>query len=386
MTLAYSQTLDIETLESLVIKQNPHLLALAKQIDIQQEKLVQSRKFSNPVLSFETGADAETSGMISQKIQLGGKRKHKIKLSELEFKKSELEYQKLTQEKLTVAFQSFVNILHLQELKSLQHDRISVVEELLKSVSKRVEAGKLSPAEQSRAKIQYFQEQMKFNTINSKLERTWKSISALYGEEKSPFNFAKGVFKKIPMITRSHSLDNSLSFLLAELSVEIQERNIKSEKAKVIPNFDVGAGIKRSEIPGNALQIGLSIPIPIFNRNQGNIKSAILALDKKELELKAVESQLNSKLVQIIIELDLLYSETTTLKEEIIPEAQSAYTIISDGYIYGRFTYLDVVDAQKMWFQSRSQYLMALKDFHQNIFELSRLTGNTNSANFMEKN
>jgi cobalt-zinc-cadmium efflux system outer membrane protein len=385
--LAVCQTLDIETLERLVIENNYQLLARAKQINIQHGKLSQSRKLPNPVLGFVSGsgADPETSGMISQTIQLGGKRKHKIKLSELELEKVELEYEKLKLEKLTVAFQLFVKILHLQELKSLQNDRISVAEELLISVSKKVEAGKLSPAEHSRAKIQHFQEQMKLNVLNTELERVWISISALYGGEKTSFDYAEGDFRHIPIIARSNILDNSLAIKLAELSVDIQRIAIKSEKAEAIPNLDMGAGLKRSDVPGNTFQIGLSISIPIFNRNQGNIQSAVFGLDGKAFALKSVESQLMSEYVNIKKELDLLYSETTMLKEEIIPEAQNAYIIISDGYLNGRFSYLDVVDAQKMWFLSRSQYLDALKKYHYNIFELNRISGNNNQTTFKER-
>jgi cobalt-zinc-cadmium efflux system outer membrane protein len=96
----------------------------------------------------------------------------------------------------------------------------------------------------------------------------------------------------------------------------------------------------------------LSIPFPIFNRNQGNIDRA-----KSELEVLA--------------------SEIDILKNDIILEVQVAYTTISKGYLNGRFTYLDVVDTQRMWFESREQYIGALKNYHINILELNCIMGNT---------
>ena len=53
--------------------------------------------------------------------------------------------------------------------------------------------------------------------------------------------------------------------------------------------------------------------------------------------------------------------------------------LVVDGnpYLNGRFTYLDVVDAQRMWFESREQYIGALKNYHINILELDRIMGNT---------
>ena len=157
-----------------------------------------------------------------------------------------------------------------------------------------------------------------------------------------------------------------------------------SKPTEPFPDIKLGAGLKQSDIPGNAFQIGVSIPFPIFNRNQGNIKSAESEFKQSQLELKAIESQLRARVFNQQTELKTLASEIAILEEDIIPEAQDAYTIIADGYLNGRFTYLDVVDSQKMWFQSREQYVNALKDYHTNFFELGRITGNTNHKNFRE--
>jgi cobalt-zinc-cadmium efflux system outer membrane protein len=324
--------------------------------------------------------------MISQTIQLGGKRKHKIKLSELDLKKAELEYEVFKRIKLTEAFNEFVVILHLQENKTLQQDRISVAEDLLNAVSKKVEAGKLSQAEKSRARIQLIQEQLKLRTIEKSLKTTWKSISSLLGNGKPLFHYAIGDLSRIEAIPTSISLDNAPDIQISKLLLEIQQTKIRSEKANAFPDLDLGAGLKRSEIPDNTYQVELSIPLPIFDRNKGNIKSAVSGLEQAQLGLKAVELQLRTDISNLQSELETLISEIKILNDDIIPEAQNAYTTITEGYLNGRFTYLDVVDSQEMWFLSRDQYLGALKEYHQNIFKLDRLTGNTNRSNFKEKN
>ena len=384
LSLAICQTLDIQTLERLVIEQNPHILASAKQIDLQQGQLNQSRKFPNPVVKFETGSgvEPETTGMLSQTIILGSKRKQKIKLSELELTKARLKYEKLKQVTLAKAFQSFVGILHLQENKILQQDRISVAKDLLNAVSRKVEAGKLSPAEKSRAKIQFIQEQIKLRAIEKSLKTAWNSISALWGNGSTSFNYSAGNLSYIGTIPSFISLDNAPDIQISKLSLEIKEANILTEKANAIPDLEVGAGVKRSDIPGNTYQVEFSIPLPIFNRNKGNIKSAVSELEQAQLELKAVELQLRTNVSNLQTELEILTSELAILNEDIIPEAQNAYTTITEGYLNGRFTYLDVVDTQEMWFQSREQYLDALKEYHQNIFELDRLLGNTTQSKF----
>ena len=387
-SLGVSQQLDISTLERLVIEQNLELLSNSKQIEIAKGQLEQSRILPNPIMKFEsgTGVEFETTGMISQTIILGKKRKLKIKLNELYFNKERLEYEILKQAKLTEVFKAFVSILHLQEILILQKDRITVADNLMNAVSRKVEAGKLSPAEKSRARIQLFQERLKLRSIENSLQTAWNSISVLWGDEKSPFNQAIGdlsLLRDIPILI---SLEMAPDIQIFKLSLDIQQQKIQSEKAEAIPDLDLGAGLKRSNIQRNTFQVGLSIPLPIFNRNQGNIKSAILELEQAQLELKRIESQLKTDVSNFQAQLENLVSEITIIDDDIIPEAQNAYTIITDGYLNGRFTYLDVVNSQEMWFQSREQYVNALKDYHTNLFELDRITGNTNYTNFKEKN
>ncbi len=382
-SLAFSQQLDITLLEKLVIEGNPDLLANKKNIDISIGQLEQSKTLPNPEIDFESGAgiDPETVGMVSQTILLGGKRKKKITLTELELKKVRLEYESLKQTILAEAFREFVVILHLQENKILQQDRISVAKDLLNAVSRKVEAGKLSPAEKSRAKIQLIQEQLKLRAIEKSLKTAWNSISALWGNGSASFIYSAGDLSFIGTIPSSISLDNTPDILISKLVLEIKEANVLTERANAIPNLELGAGVKRSDIPGNTYQVGLSIPLPIFNRNKGNIKSAVSELEQAKLELNAREIELKTKVSNLQTELEILTSEIAILNKDIIPEAQNAYKIITNGYLNGRFTYLDVVDVREMWFQSRKQYLDALKEYHQNIFELDRLIGNTNHSN-----
>ena len=383
-SLALSQQLDIERLERLVIDGNPQLAAGLKQIESKAGLLEQSRKLPNPVLEFESGSgsDPETMGMLSQTIPLGGKRKQNINLSDLKLKKAELEFDILKQTKLSEAFTAFSRILYLQKIKIFQKDRIAVSGDLLNAVTRKVEAGKLSPAEKSRARIQLYQEQLKLRSIEKSLETSWISLAAYWGDEKAAFNFAEGDLSLMPETPVNIPFDNAPKIRLFNLMIEIKIADVKSEKADAMPDLKLGAGLKT----GNTYQVGVSIPLPVFNRNQGNIKSAVSEFEQSQFELKAIESQLRARVSNLQAELKTLVSEITILKEDIIPEAQDAYTIISDGYLNGRFTYLDVVDSQKMWFQSREQYVNALKDYHTNFFELNRITGNTNHSNFKETN
>ena len=206
-------------------------MSISKQIEIATGQLEQSRILPNPIMEFEsgTGVEFETTVMISQTIILGKKRKLKIKLNELYFNKERLEYEILKQAKLTEAFKAFVSILHLQEILILQKDRISVADNLMNAVSRKVEAGKLSPAEKSRARIQLFQERLKLRSIEKSLQTSWTSISVLWGDEKSPFNQAIGDLSLLREIPTLISLEMAPDIQIFKLSLDIKQQKIQSE-------------------------------------------------------------------------------------------------------------------------------------------------------------
>ena len=74
----------------------------------------------------------------------------------------------------------------------------------------------------------------------------------------------------------------------------------------------------------------------------------------------------------------VLTSKIVILENDIIPEAQPSYTTILEVYLNGRFTYLDLVDTQRIWFEFREQYIGGLKNYHINILELNRILVNAN--------
>ena len=65
------------------------------------------------------------------------------------------------------------------------------------------------------------------------------------------------------------------------------------------------------------------------------------------------------------------------MKKEIIPESENAYEITKQGYLHGRFAFIDLLDAQRTLFDTEAQYLLELADYYKSLVELEKLTGKT---------
>ena len=132
LSYIFSEELNIDKLSELIIQGNSTLKASQKNIEVRSAKLHQSRAFTNPEIEIESEIwdKAEPAGMITQNIILGGKRKHNIHIHELELSLAKLEYENLKTKIQKESIIIFVEILHLQENKLLQQQRIESSEEL----------------------------------------------------------------------------------------------------------------------------------------------------------------------------------------------------------------------------------------------------------------
>lgn len=119
---------------------------------------------------------------------------------------------------------------------------------------------------------------------------------------------------------------------------------------------------------------GFSIPLPLWNRNQGRIAEAEANLAKVADEGAAAETRAHADLNEAYQTLARAAEETRILRETVLPGAKSAVDQITEGYSTGRFSQLDVLDAQRSYNETRTQYVRALADYHKAQAQIDALT------------
>ncbi len=387
-----TRELTASELESLVIKQNPELKALANKIKATEGALLQSRLRLNPELELEngTGGDPEALFRLNQTFLTGGKRKKRSKIAELELEKTKMDYSLLKAQLIKGARAAFIDVLLYQEMVALYKEKVSVAKDFLTAIQLRVEAGRLSPAEESRARVALASSKIALNQANRTLRNHWKQLASFWGSTTTDYAIAVGELKSVEAPPTYQILSQSIaeSPLLkqADIEVRIQQATVNLELANRIPDLTLGAGIRRTDVPDNTYEASLSIPIPIFNRNQGTVEKA-RALTGQALQEKAArEIQIQTLLSSIYTDLQVAYDETQALQTTILPEAENAYLIIRDGYLQGKFDYLDVIDAQNTLFEAKENWLEASSDYYKAYAELEWLLGQTlNSISGLSK-
>jgi outer membrane protein, heavy metal efflux system len=151
---------------------------------------------------------------------------------------------------------------------------------------------------------------------------------------------------------------------------------LAAARADRIPDLSVAGGVRQfAETDDHAFVVGVAMPLPVLNRNQGAIRECAAQLAKVEQEQRAAESAARTGLVAAQQTLASATAKAGALEQEIVPASQNVLTATKAGYTQGKFSYLDVLEAQRAFFEAKAVQLDALAECHAALVDVERLTG-----------
>jgi cobalt-zinc-cadmium efflux system outer membrane protein len=376
--LSLSDSLD------LALKANPDIAVAIREREAIDGVKVQAATRPNPFVSTSIQDTRSATRQIylqfNQEIELGDKRTARMEAADAFYSKADAELATKKAEIHANVVLAFYELLVAQERVTLAKSSVEVAESALDAASKRVKAGKSSPVEQTKSTVAAASAKIELVQAMTQLNNSRKRLSALWGDNAPSFERATGEVATIPEISSLSNLqsliDSAPSVKLAKLEIDAREAMTRIERSRAIPNITISAGVvNNQEIGLNQALFGLSIPIPVFDRNQGNVQEAASRTFKAEDELIAVKNRIQTNLATQYERLNAARQATLSLQSDILPNAQSAFDAANRGFSLGKFNFLDVLDAQRTLYQAKSQYINALLEAHQSIAEIERTLG-----------
>ncbi len=376
---------------ALALMRNPELKAFSWNVRVFEARQLQASLWPNPELEVEveevggpgerSGFDAaETTIQLGQLIELAGKPSKRKRVASLESKLAGWDYEAKRLDVLTEVTHAFVKVLAAQERLTLAEELVQLSEQILNTVTQRVEAGKDSPVEKTKAQVALANARIEQKQAHQRLVSARKQLAATWGSISPVF---EGVIGQLDVTFPIPSESELISLLeqnpdLARWAVEMERRRaaLELEKANAVADPTIFGGMQRfNEGNDTAVVFGLSIPVPVFNRNQGRILEARYNLAKARGQRRAVEANLYAVLADAYQALSSAFIEATDLKNEVLPGAQSAFDTVRQGYREGKFDYLMVLDAQRTFFYARARYIESLAAYHGARADMERLIG-----------
>lgn len=389
---ARAQTLTMGNALQRALNASPRLTAAERDVGIARGQRIQSGALINPEISYEqdnsfgSGAyrgtrSAESTLQISQMFELWGKRDARIAAGQAGLDAASIGRQAVRLEVLSETAIAFVTVLGLQRRIQILDEQIAAIDAITPLLQRRVEAGASSVAETGRAEVASALVKADRERTRSALATARRELAILMGDTAPKFAAVSGRLEAIgkPPAFQSVIAAIDANPQLVRWKAVYAQRNAELllARLKPYPDVTVAAGWRRyNETGDNAVRLSVSVPIPLFDQNQGNILSAQESLAKTAAERQANRNTLIVIAGRAYDSLQGSLRELAILRDTAIPKARDAAAAISEGYGQGRYSLLEVLDAQGSVAQARLREQEAQQNFHVAVATIEGLVGN----------
>ena len=365
----------------LALQFSPQIVANQQELAASDGTVIQAGARPNPeiqALIEDTRRESRTTTVqFSQPIELGGKRSARVSVAELGRAQTAVDVEGRRAQIRADVSDAFFGAVIAQERVQLAQASAELSGRAADAASKRVQAGKVSPVDETRAKVAHAGVRVELRQAQGELRSARQRLSALLGPAAPRAQVLAWQSNALPaLLSPDTSLTDVPALRQARLEVDRRQAMVELERARRIPDVTLTLGAKRDQQVGrNQTVIGLSMPIPVLDTNRGNLLQALRLHDKAEADLQATRIRVETEWTQLSERQRSAQAEVQALKEEVLPGAESAWQAATTGFELGKFSFLDALDAQRTLFQARAQYLRALNELYRTTADIDRLLG-----------
>ncbi len=379
---------------SRVLKENPGLEAASAEVTARDGATLQAGLRANPEVSLEVeelgaagGSHAiETTLSLEQSLELGGKRGKRRHAAALEADLARWDQATARQDLLAEVRAAFFATLAAQERLAQAEALAGLTERGFRAVEERVDAGKVSPIEKTQARIAVASARIEFGRAQSQWEGARRRLAALWGGTAGEVGAVTGFLAAdTPLPTEAEFealLPGNPDLARWEAEIAQKKAGLEAARSLAVPDLTLLAGLRSigggDEVTG---LVGVAMPLPLFDRNQGGVGEARASLEKARAEARGALLRLRAELATAYQEAETARAEARSLAEGVLPDAGAAFEAVREGYRLGKFDLQRLLDLQRTVVEARTQLLDTQEAFRLAETRLARLTGRLASNN-----
>lgn len=324
----YAQTPNTDTLqlnlsqtEDRFLKNNLSLLTQRYQIDQAQAGIITARLFNNPDFSianvlynpdskkfFDMSHDGgEYSAQLSELFLTAGKRNKNIQLAQISAHQAEYQFYDLLRTLRYTLHTDFYKIYFQEQSAKVYREEINSLDTTLRVFKEQYAKGNIALKEVLRIQSQLYSLQSEQNDLRDQIEDTQSELKLLirapaasYVQPQTTIDLnGKNWVAQIPYQRLLDSANaNRADLKVARSGVDYSKVNLSLQKAMAVPDVSVQLGYdKQGSYIRDYNSAGLAFSLPFFNRNQGAIKQAKIAVDESKAQLQTQQDQVESDVI-----------------------------------------------------------------------------------------
>jgi cobalt-zinc-cadmium efflux system outer membrane protein len=274
----------------------------------------------------------------------------------------------------------FLSSLADQSQLTSASNAVVLAEDTVVAVKRRVEAGKAPSLELIRAEAELATARLARGDVAHELSSSYRRLAAQWGETEPAFTRVDGDLLSLPVpqpfvsLTARIEQNPQVARLLSE--ERIAKASERLAEARRWPSLRPVVGVRHYAATDDvAVVAGLSVSLPLFNRNQGQIATTRAALARTRADAEAARVRVHTALFEVYEELQHHLHRAETLRDEIIPRLAKALEETRRGYEQGRYSYFEWRSVQADLLAARSALVEDSVGAHRRVISLERLTG-----------
>lgn len=392
-------TLTIKQAEELFFKNNFMLLAQQYNINKADAAIIQSKVYPNPEVTadmiayqaqdnayFPTGNRGNFAAGLEQVIVMGGKRRKQIEMAKLDKKIAESELTDLTRNLQLQIWESFYTLHHQQKIIEKYNKLLDKLQSLIKSYEVQVSKNNIALKDLVRLKSVYvkinndkseeskilIEEQQKLNILLG----TSATIQTTYTGTEADFYSTKPLLYDLLL---NESLENRPDFNQAKLEIESAKINVSLQRKMLIPDVTLRAGYnQQGDAFNNQYNIGLGIPLPIFDRNRGNIQAAKVNQEQQTKNVSYKELEIQNQVLAAWQNYTRSVDEYKNIGKLVNNDFDAVYNGMTSNFQKGNVSMIEFADFFEAYNEAQTEVERVKKELALAAAQINYVTGINN--------
>lgn len=367
-------SLSLADLEQMAAQHNPTLAQAAAKVEAAQGRAAQAGLYPNPTVGYQgeeignAGTAGEHGIFVDQLVVTAGK----LRLGRAKFGQEVLqaEAQALAQQYrvLNGVRMRFYELLAMRRLIAVREQLLKVAEDAVTTTEEMVNVGQANRPDLLQARIEAREQKVGLQNAKARYLAAWRQLAAFVGAPELPETPLAGDLEKGPELPSfdsvwAHLVAASPELHVARAGVTRGEFALKREQVEPVPNVNVRGGSQYNYESRNTQALAqVYLRVPLFDRNQGNIRAAQAELFKAHAEVRRTELELQKRLARTFARYETAKATVELYRKDNLPDAKEAYELYLESFKKRRAAWPQVLIALRNYFRISTDYVEALAE------------------------
>lgn len=379
-------TLTLKEAEQRFLERNLSLIAERYNIDMAQAQVLQAKLFENPVISleqnvynrlngkyFDFGKEGEAVVEIEQVIHLAGQRNKQVRLEKINKEIAEYQFEEVMRTLRQELNEKFVEVYFLSKSIAIYEKEVNSLQALLGGMKIQQEKGNISLMEISRLESMLFSLRKEKNERENDLLTTRGELNLLLNlpeDTQVQLSLDEEVLQQLDLSQLSFAdlkaiINERPDQKIARSTVNASRANLKLQKSMAFPEFSVKGNYDRvGNFINDYFAIGVSLSVPIFNRNQGNIKAARFSIQQAGVQQEYAANRADMELFTAYTSLEKATQLYQSTNMDLERNFEKLITGVNENFTKKNISLLEFID----YYDSYKETCIQLYEIKKNVF------------------